>query len=103
MKLSRSLTAGLAVCGTALVAAFLAACGGSNDGRAAAQPVRRVALMHAGTDHNPPSLRALVTRLGDLGWFNGSADQVMRRLVGDETKVQGRMKQLQGQFKGARI
>jgi putative ABC transport system substrate-binding protein len=67
------------------------------------QPVRRVALMHVGWDHNPPSLRTLVAGLGDLGWFDGSADPVMQQLVGDETLVQGRMKQLQGQYNGERI
>jgi ABC-type uncharacterized transport system substrate-binding protein len=51
-----------------------------------------------------------VTRLGELGWFAGSPDRVMRQLVGDETKVQDRrspsgfrMKPLQGQFKGRKI
>ena len=59
--------------------------------------------MHVGTDHNPPSLRTLVAGLGDLGWFDGSATQVMQQLIGDATMVQGRMKQLQGQYEGQRI
>jgi putative ABC transport system substrate-binding protein len=67
------------------------------------QPVQRVGLMHVGTDHNPPSLATLVAGLGDLGWFDGPASQVMQQLVGDETKVQGRMKQVQGQYDGQRI
>jgi putative ABC transport system substrate-binding protein len=59
--------------------------------------------MHVGTDHNPPSLATLVAGLGDLAWFDGSASQVMQQLIGDGTMVQGRMKQLQGQYKGQRI
>jgi putative ABC transport system substrate-binding protein len=89
--------------------AFLSACGGSGSG-SSEQSVRRVALMHVGTDHNPPSLEALVTRLGELGWFAGSPDRVMRRLVGDETKVRDRrsptgfrITPLRGQFKGRKI
>ena len=88
--------------------AFLSGCG-SSGGSSSEQSVRRVALMHVGTDHNPPSLGTLVTRLGELGWFTRSPDQVMRQLVGDETKVQGRvkglfrMKQLQGRFEGRKI
>ena len=66
-------------------------------------PVPRVGLMHVGTDHNPPSLATLVAGLGDLGWFDGSADQVTQQLIGDGTIVQGRMKQVQGQYEGQRI
>jgi len=65
--------------------------------------IPRVGLMHVGTDHNPPSLATLVARLGDLGWFDGPASAVMQPLVGDETMVQGRMKQLFGQYDGQRI
>ncbi len=65
--------------------------------------VPRVGLMHVGTDHIPPSLGTLVTRLGELGWID-SPDEAMRRLVGDgKTKVQGKMAQLQGEFNGPRI
>ena len=82
---------------------LLTGCSGSSAKKAEAQSVPRVGLMHVGTDHNPPSLRALVVRLGELGWFDGSADRVMHRLVGDETKAGDRMKQLRGRFKGSRI
>jgi len=67
------------------------------------QAIRRVGLMHVGTDHNPPSLATLVAGLGDLYWFDGSASQVTQQLIGDGTMVQGRMKQLQGQYEGQRI
>jgi putative ABC transport system substrate-binding protein len=67
------------------------------------QAIPRVGLMHVGTDHNPPSLATLVAGLGDLGWFDGPASQVMQELIGDGTKVQGRMKQVQGQYDGQRI
>jgi putative tryptophan/tyrosine transport system substrate-binding protein len=88
---------------TLIALAFLSACGGSGGGSPAGQSVRTVGLMHVGTDHNPPSLEALVTRLGELGWFAGSPDGVMRQLVGDETKVGVRMSQLQGQWTGRKI
>lgn len=66
-------------------------------------PVPRVGLMHVGTDHNPPSLATLVAGLGDLGWLDAPASQVMQQLVGDGTISQGRMNQLEGQYTGRRI
>ena len=65
--------------------------------------VPRVGVMHVGTDHNPPSLATLVAGLGDLGWFDGPPAQVMQRLIGDGKLVDGRMKQLQGEYDGQRI
>lgn len=79
----------------------------ANAGRASSTSVPVVGLMHVGTDHDPPSLRTLVTRLGELGWFDGSADPVMHDLVGDEAKIDNggviRMAQLSGDYKGPRI
>ena len=69
----------------------------------AASPSPRVGVMHVGTDHNPPSLATLVAGLGDLGWFDGSPTQVMQQLIGDGTLVNGRMKQVQGEYDGQRI
>ncbi len=66
-------------------------------------PVPRVGLMHVGTDHNPPSLATLVAGLGDLGWLDDPASQVMQQLIGDGTEEQGRMKQVQGEYDGRRI
>ena len=59
--------------------------------------------MHVGTDHNPPSLATLVAGLGDLGWFDGPPAQVMQQLIGDGKLVDGRMKQVQGEYDGQRI
>jgi len=84
-------------------ASLLAACSPGIGASPTAQPIPRVGLMHVGTDHNPPSLATLVAGLGDLGWFDGSASQVTQQLAGDGTIVQGRMKQLQGQYEGPRI
>jgi putative ABC transport system substrate-binding protein len=84
-----------------LCASLLGACSDANV--PTPRPIARVGLMHVGTDHNPPSLATLVAGLGDLGWFDGSASQVMQQLVGDGTMVQGRMKQVQGQYDGQRI
>lgn len=91
----------LALLSVTLCASLLAACSGAND--PTPQPVQRVGLMHVGTDHNPPSLATLVAGLGDLGWFDGPPSQVMQQLIGDGTKTQGRMKQLQGEYDGPRI
>jgi len=93
----------LAALGAILFASLLAACSFSISASPSPPPIPRVGLMHVGTDHNPPSLATLVAGLGDLGWFDGSATQVMQQLVGDETMVQGKMKQLQGQYEGQRI
>ena len=35
------------------------------------QPIKRVGLMHVGTDHVPPSLETLEARLKELGWTQG--------------------------------
>lgn len=87
-----------------LFAGLLGACSGASGNSPTPRPIPRVGLMHVGTDHNPPSLAALVSRLSELGWFDGSPDAAMRQLVGDgTTKVQGKMAQLQGEFDGLRI
>ena len=100
MKAGRS---PLVLLGVVMCASLLGACSIGIGGSATAQPIRRVGLMHVGTDHNPPSLATLVQGLGDLDWFDGSATQVMQQLIGDGTMVQGRMKQLQGNYEGRRI
>jgi putative ABC transport system substrate-binding protein len=87
----------------ALTCLTLVGCSGSSTKSADGGSVPRIGLMHVGTDHNPPSLRALVARLGELGWYDTSPDAVMRKLVGDETKTGDRMKQVRGEFKGSRI
>ena len=82
---------------------LLGACSAGLGSSSTPPRVPRVGLMHVGTDHVPPSLGTLVTRLGELGWID-SPDQAMRQLVGDgTTKVQGKMAQLQGEFDGQRI
>jgi putative ABC transport system substrate-binding protein len=93
----------LALLSVVMCASLLVACSAGIGGSPTKQPIRRVGLMHVGTDHNPPSLATLVAGLGDLGWFDGPPTQVMQQLVGDGTKVQGRMKQVQGQYVGQRI
>ena len=52
-------------------AVFLTAFDGSDGDSSAAQPVRRVGLMHVGTDHIPPALDPLKARLAELGWTEG--------------------------------
>jgi putative tryptophan/tyrosine transport system substrate-binding protein len=91
----------LALLSVIMCASLLGACSDANG--PTPRPIARVGLMHVGTDHNPPSLSTMVAGLGDLGWFDGSPSPVMQQLVGDETLVQGRMKQVQGQYDGQRI
>lgn len=55
--------------GGVVLATLLAACGGSSGDSAAAEPIKRVGLMHVGTDHVPPSLPALAKQLDErFGW-----------------------------------
>jgi len=54
-----------------ILAVFLIASEGSNGDSSAAQSVRRVGLMHVGTDHVPPSWPSLKARLEELGWADG--------------------------------
>ncbi len=89
--------------GVILVGGLLGACSAPAGGSPTPGSVPRVGLMHVGIDHNPPSLATLVAGLGDLGWFDRSANDVMQQLIGDGTMVQGRMKQLEGHFDGSRI
>jgi putative ABC transport system substrate-binding protein len=91
----------LAPLGAILCAGLISAC--SATGPSTPPPVPRVGVMHVGTDHNPPSLATLVAGLGDLGWLDDSPSQVMQELVGDGKLVDGRMKQVEGQYDGQRI
>jgi putative ABC transport system substrate-binding protein len=52
--------------------------GPGGDG-SAAQPVRRIALMHVGTDHIPASRDTLKARLRELGWVEGRNVEVIWR------------------------
>ena len=61
-----------------LSAALLTGCG-SNAKSSAGQPIRRVGLMHVGTDHIPPSLGSLEARLKELGWTQGQNIKLMWR------------------------
>lgn len=69
-KRRRTLSIGvlLLALGSVVLATLLAACGSGGDS-AAAEPIRRVGLMHVGIDHVPPSLGALITQLDErYGW-----------------------------------
>jgi putative ABC transport system substrate-binding protein len=66
----------LPILGVVLLAVSLTACGGSGGG-SGAESVRRVGLMHVGTDHDPPSHAALVARLDELGWTEGRNIEVI--------------------------
>jgi len=64
-----------------LFASLLGACSGTIADSPTAQPIRRVGMLHVGTDHVPPSLGTLVARLGELGWIDGSLDELLARLI----------------------
>ncbi|MEO5575169.1 MAG: ABC transporter substrate-binding protein [Gaiellaceae bacterium] len=63
----------------------------SNDDSSAAQSVRRVGLMHVGTDHIPPALEPLKARLAELGWTEGkNVELVFRNLEPEQVEEQAR-------------
>jgi putative tryptophan/tyrosine transport system substrate-binding protein len=73
----------------ALSAVFLTAFDGSNADSAAAEPVRRVGLMHVGIDHVPPALKPLKARLAELGWTEGkNIELVFRNLEPQQAEGQ---------------
>ena len=85
---TRVLVASLAVLGAILLAA-VAAWASSNDDSSAAQPVRRVGLMHVGTDHIPPALEPLKARLAELGWTEGkNIELIFRNLEPEQAATQ---------------
>jgi putative tryptophan/tyrosine transport system substrate-binding protein len=53
--------------------------------------IPRIGLMHVGTDHIPPSLGTLVERLTELGWMDGTKDEILGALT------------TEGRFTGPRI
>ena len=73
----------LAMVGAIVFVSLLGACGPGIGASPTPQPIPRVALMHVGTDHVPPSLGTLVGRLADLGWIDGSHDELVSHLVKD--------------------
>ena len=73
----------LAVAGALLIASLLGACSAWPGASPTAAPVPRVGLMHVGTDHIPPSLGTLVGRLAELGWIDGTQDELVASLVKD--------------------
>ncbi len=64
---------------------------GSSGDSSAAQAVRRVGLMHVGTDHVPSSLDTLKARLEELGWTEGrNIELIWRNLEPDAAEEQAR-------------
>lgn len=75
-----------------LLAVFLIASDGSNDDNSSAQSIRRVGLMHVGTDHVPPSWPSLKARLEELGWIEGrNVELIWRNLEPDAAAAQARV------------
>ena len=88
---TRLLGLAVLVLGAVVVAAVLTAWARSNGDRASEQTVRRVALMHVGTDHVPPSLDSLKARLRELGWTEGrSIELVWRNLEPEAADAQAK-------------
>jgi putative tryptophan/tyrosine transport system substrate-binding protein len=81
----------------ALAVALLAvtaftAFGGSDGDSEAAQSVRRVGLMHVGTDHIPPALEPLKARLAELGWTEGkNIELIFRNLEPEQAAGQAKV------------
>lgn len=72
-------------------ASLLGACSLALTASPTPAPIPRVGLMHVGTDHIPPSLGTLVERLAELGWMDGTKDELVATLTKD------------GRFSGPRI
>src|SRR4051812_14839803 len=73
-----------------LTPCVLSACSDESD-KSAATPIPRVALMHVGTDHIPPSLPSLQRRLNELGWIKGrNIRLIWRNLEPDEAEGQAK-------------
>jgi putative ABC transport system substrate-binding protein len=89
----RRRTRGAGLLGSAvLVVALLTACGSNANGdSSAAETVKRVGLMHVGTDHIPPSLDTLKARLRELGWTEGeNIELIWRNLEPEAVDAQAR-------------
>ncbi len=71
----------LAMLGAVMVASLSGACSNGIQSSPTSPPVARVGLLHVGTDHVPPSLGTLVARLAELGWLDGSKDELTKALV----------------------
>jgi ABC-type uncharacterized transport system substrate-binding protein len=80
----------LGVSAALLVTSVLAACG-SNANGGSAEAIKRVGLMHVGTDHIPPSLDTLKARLVELGWTEGENIELIWRNLEPEA-VEGQAK-----------
>jgi putative ABC transport system substrate-binding protein len=78
----------LALVSVIVFASLLGACSTQIGASPTPEGIPRVALMHVGTDHVPPSLSTLVARLAELGWIDGSQDELVAALVKDG-RVQG--------------
>jgi putative ABC transport system substrate-binding protein len=71
----------LALVSAVVFASLLAGCSLGVGGSPTPQVAPRVALIHVGTDHIPPSLGTLVGRLAELGWMDGSSDELLATLT----------------------
>ena len=85
MKARRSPLAGVSAI---VFASLFGACSPGISASPTPRAIPRVALMHVGTDHVPPSLGTLVGRLADLGWIEGSQDELTASLT-KHGRIQG--------------
>ena len=79
----KALPSPLALFGAVLFASLLGACSLGLSASPTPPPIPRVGLMHVGTDHIPPSLGTLVERLAELGWMDGTKDELVATLTKD--------------------
>ena len=87
--LSASLAAAL---GVAALLAVLFAWERSSGDVSGAQTLKRVGLMHVGTDHVPPSWPSLRSRLEELGWTDGqNIELIWRNLEPDAADAQAKV------------
>ena len=78
----------LTLLGAVLMIMPLTACGSD---ASSAEAVKRVGLMHVGTDHIPPSLDTLKARLVELGWTEGeNIELIWRNMEPEAVEMQAK-------------
>ena len=77
----------LALTSVLMSASLLGACAPGSGSSPTPPLIPRVALLHVGTDHVPPSLGTLVARLAELGWLVGTQGELMASLT-EQGRVQ---------------
>ena len=97
MRLRGSRATALAVAVLALGFAAGGCTGSGDEEDASDEAIKRVGLMHVGTDHIPPALEPLKARLAELGWTEGeNIELTFANLEPEDAPAQARVFVLDG-------